>query len=139
MVSHFIWRNPKQVLAWSTEPEGNFFHLYDDLSPNKTVIGKDVLTHDGHCTYSPDGEWVLTDGYPGKDRMQPLMLFRPSDGKLVELGRFYLSKENTGQLRCDLHPRWDREGRFITIDSMHGGNQRQIYLLDVSSVTKAEE
>ncbi|MBN2310733.1 MAG: hypothetical protein JXR94_17300 [Candidatus Hydrogenedentes bacterium] len=138
MVSHFIWRNPEQILAWSREPEpGDRFVLYDDRTGDKEIIGDGVLTHDGHCTYSPDGEWVLTDGYPDKNRLQPLMLFRPSDGKLIELGRFYLPPENKGQLRCDLHPRWDRAGERITIDSMHEGNQRQIYLLEVGEVMRA--
>ncbi|MCP4643701.1 MAG: hypothetical protein GY851_24860, partial [bacterium] len=138
MVSHFIWRNPDEILAWSTEPEGNFFHLYDDKAGTKSVIGEGVLARDGHCTYSPDGEWVLTDGYPDKNRMQPLMLYRPSDKKLVELGRFYQAPGDKGpyhQLRCDLHPRWDRKGRYVCIDSMHEGNQRQMYVLDVSSIT----
>ena len=135
MVSHFIWRNAREILAWSIEPEGTFFHLYEDQTEKKAVIGKDVLTHDGHCTYSPDAEWLLTDGYPDRERMQPLMLYRPSDGELVELGRFYLPPENRGQFRCDLHPRWDRNGARICIDSMHEGGQRQIYVLDVSGIT----
>lgn len=136
MVSHFIWRNPAEILAWSTEPEQTRFHLYEDRTENKSVIGQDVLIHDGHCTYSPDGEWVLTDKYPGRDRMQDLMLYRPSDGKLVPLGRFYLAPERHGELRCDLHPRWDRSGSRICIDSMHARDQRQIHVLDVREITK---
>jgi hypothetical protein len=132
MVSHFIWKNPKQILAWSAEAEGNFFHLYDDRTDKREIIGKGVLTHDGHCTYSPDGTWILTDGYPAKKRMQPLMLYRPADGKRIELGRFFLPPEHTGEFRCDLHPRWDRTGKYICIDSMHEDSLRQIYLLDVS-------
>ncbi len=133
MVSHFIWRNPTQILAWSNEPDtGQRFHLYDDQTDTKAVIGEGVLTHDGHCTYSPDGTWILTDGYPDKKRMQPLMLYRPADGKRIELGRFFLPPEHTGEFRCDLHPRWDRTGKYICIDSMHEDSLRQIYLLDVS-------
>jgi hypothetical protein len=136
MVSHFIWRNPTEILAWSIEPEETCFHLYEDRSENQSVIGGDVLTNDGHCTYSPNGEWILTDRYPDRDRMQHLMLYRPSDGTLVRLGRFYLAPERRGELRCDLHPRWDRTGSSISIDSMHGGDQRQIYVLDVSGITQ---
>ncbi len=135
MVSHFIWRNPKQILAWSSEPDtGDRFHLYDDLAGTHAVIGEGVLKHDGHCTYSPDGQWILTDGYPDKNRMQPLMLFRPSDGKLVELGTFFQLRQAEAALRCDLHPRWSRDGTYVCIDSMHEGNRRQMYLLDFSGV-----
>lgn len=134
MVSHFIWKDPVHILAWSREIEtGNKFHLYDP--PNKTfsVIGEGVLTRDGHCTYSPDGEWILDDTYPDKERMQNLMLYRPADGKLVKLGRFYLDQEWRGEFRCDLHPRWSRDGNSVVIDSMHTG-KRQMYLLDVSGI-----
>jgi hypothetical protein len=137
MVSHFIWRNPKQILAWSTEPSGVHFHLYDDQSDHVETIGEGILTHDGHCTYSPDGTWILTDGYPGKDRLQPLMLFRPADSRLVVLGRFYLPEDHTGEFRCDLHPRWSRDGNFVCIDSMHEGATRQLYLLNVSKMVRS--
>ena len=138
MVSHFIWKNPKQILMWSNEPDtGNHFHRYDDQTDHFEVIGDGVLKQDGHCTYSPNTEWVATDTYPGKDRMQTQMLYRPSDGKLVILGRFLLPPEHRGEFRCDLHARWDRQGKYLTIDSMHEGDRRQVYLLDVSEYTGA--
>ncbi|HOZ48968.1 MAG TPA: hypothetical protein PLO37_24955 [Candidatus Hydrogenedentes bacterium] len=139
MVSHFIWKNPKQILAWSREPEeGDRFHLYTDQSDEVEVIGDGVLKQDGHCTYSPDREWVLTDTYPSKERMQGLMLYRPSDGRLEMLGKFYLPKEQSGEIRCDLHARWSRDGRCACIDSMHMGGQRQLYLIDLSSIVKPQ-
>ena len=139
MVSHFIWRNPQEILAWSSEPDtGSRYHLYDDAAGTATVIGEGVLTRDGHCTYSPDGDWILTDTYPDRDRMQQLMLYRPSDGALVPLGKFHLSPDWKGELRCDLHPRFSRDGKSVCIDSMHTG-KRQMYLLDVSGLTLAKE
>lgn len=98
------------------------------------MVGKDILTHDGHCTYSPDGQWILSDGYPDRDGMQPLLLFRPSDSRLLTLGTFHLSKPPSVDLRCDLHPRWSRDGKYICIDSAHDNDLRQIYLLEVSSI-----
>jgi hypothetical protein len=136
MVSHFIWRNPKQILAWSREPEtGNRFHLYDDQTDRVEVIGEGILTHDGHCSYSPCGNWIITDTYPDKERMQTLLLYRPADNHVEPLGRFYQYPEHRGEWRCDLHPRWSRDGRYVTIDSTHGDGKRQIYLLDVSGIT----
>jgi Tol biopolymer transport system component len=134
MVSHFIWKNPEEILAWSREPEtGNRYHFYNDAKATVEVIGEGVLTRDGHCTYSPDGEWILTDTYPDGDRMQHLMLYRPSDGKLVKLGAFYQAREHKGEFRCDLHPRWSRDGKSVVVDSLHTG-KRQMYLVDVSGV-----
>ena len=140
MVSHFIWRDPKHILAWAHEPElKNRFWLYTDQSEEKEVIGEGILDRDGHCTYSPDAEWVLTDEYPNKDRMQALMLYRPSDKKLVPLGEFYLTRDVSGEFRCDLHPRWSRDGRYVCIDSMHMGDTRQMYLLDVGDIVHGDD
>lgn len=140
MVSHFIWRSPQQILAWSNEPEtGARFHLYRDTTDHVEVIGEAILKRDGHCSYSPDGKWVLTDTYPDGDRMQTLMLFRPADSKLVVLGKFYLSPEHKGEYRCDLHPRWSRDGKYVCIDSMHIGDKRQMYILDVSGIVDSVE
>ncbi|HDP34555.1 MAG TPA: hypothetical protein ENN29_05540 [Candidatus Hydrogenedentes bacterium] len=134
MVSHFIWRDPKHILAWSQEPDtGNRFHLYEDMTDTKNVIGEALLQQDGHCTYSPCGQWILTDTYPDRERMQTLMLYRPADNALVPLGRFYQAPTDDIQLRCDLHPRWSRDGAFICIDSKWSG-QRQLYLLDVRDI-----
>jgi len=134
MVSHFIWKNPQQILAWSIEPEKTCFHLYDDMTERVVPIGEGILKQDGHCTYSPDRKWVLTDTYPDKNRMQTQMLFRPEDSKLVVLGKFYLSPTHKGECRCDLHARWSRDGRYVCLDSMHEGDKRQLYLLDVSDI-----
>ncbi|MBI1319563.1 MAG: hypothetical protein GC168_11540 [Candidatus Hydrogenedens sp.] len=135
MVSHFIWHDPAHLLTWSREEDtGNKFHYYTDQTDEVKVIGEDVLTHDGHCTYSPDGQWILTDTYPDKDRMQSLMLYRPSDGTLLPLGKFYLKKPSEAEFRCDLHPRWNRDGTKICIDSMHLGDQRQMYVLEVGKL-----
>jgi hypothetical protein len=132
LVSHFIWRNPREILAWSTEPEKeHHFHLYDDQTGSVQAVGADVLTRDGHCTYSPDGQWILTDGYRDGKSMQPLMLYRPADGHLEILGKFYIPPERKDETRCDLHPRWSRDGSFVCIDSTHLGGQRQMFLLDV--------
>ncbi|HUW60041.1 MAG TPA: hypothetical protein VMZ06_03460, partial [Candidatus Bathyarchaeia archaeon] len=137
LVSHFIWRNPHEILAWSTEPEKeHHFHLYDDQTGRVQAVGPDVLTRDGHCTYSPDGQWILTDGYRDGHSMQPLMLYRPEDGRLETLGKFYIPPERKDETRCDLHPRWNRDGSFVCIDSTHQNGQRQMYLLDVRNFTQ---
>jgi hypothetical protein len=45
-----------------------------------------------------------------------------------------LPPEYAGEWRCDLHPRFSPNGRMVTIDSPHGGNGRQIYLIDISGI-----
>ena len=42
----------------------------------------------------------------------------------------------TGEWRCDLHPRHSPDGRIIVIDSAHGGDGRQMTLIDISEVVE---
>ena len=89
---------------------------------------------DGHCSFSPDRKWILTDTYPDKEESKrTLILYNVEEGRRVDIGRFYAPPEIWGDIRCDLHPRWDRDGKSVTIDSAHEGH-RQIYMLDVSAV-----
>ena len=64
--SHFIWRDPTHILAWTKLPShGDRFYLFaDDGSREGTAIGPDVMTRNGHCTYLPGNKWILNDTYP---------------------------------------------------------------------------
>ncbi len=134
MVSHFDWRDDDTILAWTrTKDRGDRFYLIDTRTREMTVVGEGVLTRDGHCSYSSDRKWVLNDTYPDDRRLQTLMLYRPADGKRIDVGRFHLPLKLAGPFRCDLHPRWDRDGTQVCIDSAHE-ETRQVYVLDVGRV-----
>ncbi|MDX2152982.1 MAG: hypothetical protein SFV54_19725 [Bryobacteraceae bacterium] len=131
--SHFVWRDPKTILAWAKHPShGEKFYLYTDKTDRVEVIGKDVMLRNGHCTYLPGNRWILNDTYPDGERMQHLYLYEVATGRRVDLGKFYSAKEYTGEWRCDLHPRSSPDGKKVVIDSPHGANGRQMYLVDVS-------
>ena len=53
-------------------------------------------------------------------------------GAVASQGSFYADPALTKDTRCDLHPRWDRNGKVVCIDSVHEGMVRQVYTLDVS-------
>ena len=136
MTSHFDWRDPQHLLAWATQREsGNKYYLFTDRSREKEIIGADVFDRDGHCSYSPDRKWVLTDCYPGRDDpYRTLILYHPETNLRVDIGRFHSPPEIAGPIRCDLHPRWSRDGRRVCIDSTHE-KSRQMYVIDVTPVT----
>jgi len=138
LVSHFDWRDDRTILAWArTKEKGAHFYLIDEQTGEHTVLGEDVLTADGHCSFSPDRNWVLNDTYPDKQGMQTLMLYHPADNTRHDMGRFLLPRKLRRQFyRCDLHPRWNRDGTQVCIDSAHGPT-RQIYVIDVSRITQA--
>ena len=134
MTSHFDWRSPTQILAWARRHEiGDRYFLFTDRTEEIEIIGEDVLTTDGHCSYSPDREWILTDTYPDRERMRTLLLYHPEEKRRIDIGRFFAPPELDGEIRCDLHPRWSRDGRQICFDSVHAG-ERQMYLLDVGEI-----
>ena len=132
--SHFIWRDSQHVLAWAKHPShGEKFYLYRDKTELVDVVGKDVMTLNGHCTYLPGNNWILNDTYPQKD-VQSLYLYEVATDRRVPLGGFASAPPYRGEFRCDLHPRFSPDGKKVAIDSAHGGNGRQIYLVDISGV-----
>ncbi len=132
-VSHYDWQDDDHILIWANKPHvGERFLLCNVLSGNNQVFGNDILTTDGHCSYSPDRNWVLNDTYPDRYMMRDLMLVQADNAARIDLARLYSPKERWwGEIRCDLHPRWNRSGTQVCIDSVHSG-ERQMYVLDIS-------
>ena len=136
MTSHYDWRSPTEVLAWARLPPERFrYFLFTDQTRAVLPMGERWFNSDGHCSFSPDRRWVLTDTYPHKEPFRRLVLYRWPDGPRVDIGRFFSPPELDGEIRCDLHPRWNRDGRQVCIDSAHEG-VRQMYVLDVGDVVK---
>ncbi len=137
MVSHFIWRDPDHILAWTRHPSaGDAFYLMEDRPGGKLEpVGADVMQRDGHCTYLPGNEWVVNDTYPQRnDRSQEVYLYHVARGHRVSLGKFAAPEEYTGEWRCDTHPRHSPDGRLICIDSPHTGQGRQMHLIDIGGI-----
>jgi len=133
--SHFIWRDPDHVLAWAWHPSrGEKFYLYRDRTAEVEAVGPDVMTVNGHCTYLPGNRWILNDTYPDRDRNQNPYLYRVATGDRYPLGHFHSPAPYTGEWRCDTHPRSSPDGKKVVIDSPHGGNGRQMYLIDIGAM-----
>lgn len=145
MVSHFDWKNEEEILAFAELRDGSWrFLMYTDRTDEQRVVGhrpggltdpSSPKDQDGHCSWSPDRRWVLNDTYPLADGTRRLMMYHVEDDRLVSLGR-YLSppaSNSPAEIRCDLHPRWNRNGTQVCFDSLHEG-QRQVYVMDVSKV-----
>jgi hypothetical protein len=130
--SHFAWRDPRHVLIWS---EGAYRLYEDDGSGNGRVVWD---APNGHVSYLPDQNLVVTDTYPqGHERRQEVYLYHIPSGKKVSLGRFHSPVQYKGEWRCDTHPRVSPDGKKVVIDSAHGGEGRQMYLIDISRITNS--
>jgi hypothetical protein len=136
LTSHFIWRDPAHILAWSNQPaHGPGFYLFEDRPGGAVeIVGRGVLSADGHCSYLPGGEWILSDTYPDSQRRQKPHLYHVATGRVVGLGSFVSPREYTGEWRCDTHPRCSRDGRLVVIDSPQPGAGRQLHLIDIGQI-----
>lgn len=134
--SHFGYLDERTIVAYARTPgtQRDEYALYDLYEDKFTVIGQHVFSSDGHCSFSPDRKWMLTDTYPDAEQNRTLILFEMGTGRRVDIGKFFSPPELRNELRCDLHPRWSRDGKEVSIDSAHTG-QRQVYTLDVSDIT----
>lgn len=110
-------------------------------APQPEPFAKGELTTDGHCTFNrggPEpGRWVLTDGYPDMKSRQPLFLWDCLENKGYEIGRYFTPGELDGDIRVDLHPRFNRDATLVCIDSAMDG-RRGMYVVDVSALTRGE-
>lgn len=86
------------------------------------------LNTDGHCSYSPDRTLVVTDTYPNRKRIASVYLCIEKGNRSVRLARVFSPFRYDNDCRCDLHPRWNRAGNKICIDSTHEG-KRALYVI----------
>ena len=128
--SHYTWRDPKSILVWV----GSYNLVPDDGSLRSEVVWR---APNGHQSYIPgtNRQWLVTDTYPiAPDRSQHVYLYHVPTKRTVPLGHFHSPPQYSGEWRCDAHPRISRSGRFVCFDSPHGGNGRQLHLIDIGSV-----
>ena len=141
--SHFIWRDPSHILAWTRIPgKGDGFFLFED-SPVENIVqvGENVMTDNGHCTYLPDNDWILNDTYPWANphRLQMVYLYHTPTNQRFPLADLHSPVEyKAEEWRCDTHPRSTPNGNFIIVDSPNLDG-RQMYLLDIRGIVKSKK
>jgi hypothetical protein len=132
--SHFIWRDARTLLAWARQPShGDGWYLFEDGTGVVSPFAQGVLTRNGHCTFV-GGRWLLTDTAPDEQRLQHPYLFDLERNRIHALGHFHSPAEYTGYWRCDTTPRASPDGTKVIVDSPHGGNGRQMYLIDIGGI-----
>src|SRR5690606_33664977 len=102
LVSHYDWWGEGRVVAWARRRGvGDRYFVFED-APGGAIepVGEGLLTCDGHCSFSPDGRWMLSDTYPDATHHRTLFLFHMESGERVDIGRF-LSPPMKWEIRCD--------------------------------------
>ncbi len=134
MVSHYWWTDDRHVLAYCASPtEPNGLFLIEDLTNRYSPrVAPDINT-DIHCITDPSGRWFIGDSYPYAGfPYRRIMLNRLPDFKETRvIAKVLTDLPSNGEIRCDLHDRWSRDGRHVTFDSTHRG-RRDIVQMDMS-------
>jgi hypothetical protein len=134
MVSHCYWKNDEEIVAFERKKEyGPGFYLMKDKTQEWTHIWPQ-LSNDGHPSYCPtDNSLVVFDTYPSRSRIQEVKLGRDNDteGSSVKtIAKVFSPFKYDNDTRCDLHPRWSRDGKKVCFDSVFEGH-RGLYVVDV--------
>ncbi len=127
--SHYHWRDPRTLALHCEGPEGRQLYEIDEQTCEFRAIDPGFFLRDGHCSWSPDGSRMLYDSYPDARGFRRLWVYGLRQRAGREIASLYSPPHISGDIRCDLHPRWDRLGRGITLDSVHDGF-RAIYRID---------
>jgi len=137
-VSHFDWRNDKEIIAtFIIKGTGRKHVLFTDGRADYKVLGDGFLDFDGHCSFSPDPNWIVTDRKQRSVMTQALLLYNLQSGQKVELCRLDMKdrKYMSGDVRCDFHPRWSRDGDKICFDAIEPENAtRQLHIAYVKGL-----
>lgn len=127
--SHYDWLNDEELMITAEYEAKQWSHIlfHVDKSDYRR-LGKGLLDYDGHGTFSPDGQWMITDTYPknGLNEQKIYLMDRRTEA-VLPLGGFPQPIEFKKKWRCDLHCRWSPNGDIIGFNSTHTGS-RQVYI-----------
>lgn len=133
-VSHCYWKNDEEILAFENKKDGGTgYYLMKDKSQEYVHLWK-TIDNDGHPSYCPtNNHLVVTDSYPNRARVANIKLLRDdepeSEGKII--AKVFAPFKYDNDTRCDLHPRWSRDGKTVCFDSVFEGH-RGLYVVNVN-------
>lgn len=132
MVSHCFWKNDEEIIAFERKKEeGCGYYIMKDHTESFKKLWP-TLSSDGHPSYSPsDNGMVVTDSYPNRERISTIRILRDDtqdEGKIIV--RVFNPFRYDNETRCDLHPRWKRDGKAICFDGVFEGH-RGLYIVDL--------
>lgn len=135
-VSHYFWTSPNEIMAHATVEKGkeSLYIFNTDTSSYREVANGyiDGGEYDIHCSLSPDGRYVIGDGYPVND-YSSLVAIELATGKSKTLLRSFSPTPSNYDIRCDLHARFILGGSYISYDTIENG-KREIAVFPTSNI-----
>ncbi|HLV33880.1 MAG TPA: hypothetical protein VKY59_02150 [Spirillospora sp.] len=130
--SHLDWRSDTEFAAtFDVRGRGREHVLVNDNDGTFRFVAEGRLNFDGHMTFSPDRSWMVTDQNVAESLEKWLLLVRLADEEMTVLHQFPMHELRwlSGDLRCDLHPRWNRTGDTICVDALAADGTRQLHTI----------
>lgn len=133
MVSHCFWKNDEEIIAFENKHDGGTgYYLMRDKTTEYVHLWSQ-FSNDGHPSYSPDRTLVVTDSYPNRARVADIKILKDTDPEAKEarvIARVFAPFKYDNDTRCDLHPRWSRDGKSVCFDSVFEGH-RGLYIVNL--------
>ena len=129
MVSHCYWKNDEEIIAFERKKNGgNGYYLMKDKTQEYHRLWPE-LSNDGHPSYCPtDNNFVVFDTYPNRARVQEVKIARDDCDEVKTIAKVFAPFKYDNDTRCDLHPRWSRDGKKICFDACFEGH-RGLYIV----------
>ncbi len=132
MVSHCCWKNDNEILAFANKKQsGSGYYLMQDKTKTYVQHWKGI-DFDGHPSFSPNGEKIVFDRYPDKARVAAVMVSDSDNMEASEvrtIAKVFAPFKYDNDTRCDLHPRWNRNGDKVSFDAVFEGH-RGLYVVE---------
>ncbi len=135
-IYHLIVKKPALRQKFTNDA----YILFDLKTNNQVKIQNADLTSDGHCTWSLNKRFMLTDTYANSKHNRSLILYDSLNDVALLLGEFYAIPSEIkdyswedSPMRCDLHPKWSFDEKHIYFDSVHEGF-RGLYRINISQI-----
>ncbi len=134
IVSHMAWVDNDELFGYLKHDGicGFFFIDLNTLRFSPCQALNALHNGDGHPTVC--GNWIAVDTYPDRSGYQHLYLYNRKNQDVQQLIELKHSPQYYGESRCDLHPRFSTDGKYIFFDSVFKGLRRLCYI-DVSKIT----
>lgn len=128
MVSHFHWLDATHFIGYLRHGNKNGYFTCDVTTGDFSEVEALNALHLGDGHPSVHGDWVVTDSYPDKSRLQHLVLLNMKTQAVHPLLLVKSPLKYMNANRCDLHPRFSDDGKAITFDCTYTGKRQQAVL-----------
>jgi hypothetical protein len=130
--SHITWMDDTNIVVYAPRHDG--YAIYADQVGFVDVVLPSP--RDGHETFLPGNEWLLSDTYPDVGDYQHPFLYHLPSNEVFSLAHLHQPSIYSGSDRCDNHPRQSRDGRRVVVDSAHESG-RQLYMIEIGDILDA--